>query len=181
MSPAEFIDAYRPLAQRLRDITVPGADPFPRPIPGATEQQLTAVESHLGIRLDVQHRNFLMHANGWPDFSGTFTLLGTADFLGSDLMSKAKEQLHIISGAALGRFRWKRNRLLPIAVSDGTLDVWCMLIEKGQVQPQFIWFNNTEPDEYETFSEYLQACLSSMPEQIAHFSDPNWGRRPRAS
>jgi hypothetical protein len=181
MSPAEFIDAYRPLAQRLRDITVPGAEPLPRPIPGATEQQLTEVESYLGIRLDVQHRNFLMHANGWPDFSGTFTLLGTTDFLGSDLMSKAKERLHIISGAALGRFRWKRNRLLPIAVSDGTLDVWCMLIEKGQVQPQFIWFNNTEPDEYETFNAYLQACLSSMPEHIAHFSDPNWGRRPRAS
>ncbi len=96
-------------------------------------------------------------------------------------MSKAKKQLRIISGAALGRFRWKRNRLLPIAVSDGTLDVWCMMIDKGQVQPQFIWFNNTEPDEYKTFNAYLESCLSYMPEHIAHFSDPNWVRRPRAN
>lgn len=181
MNPTDFIDAYLPLAQRLRDVTVPGQEPFPRPNSGATEQQLTEAERHLGVRLDEQHRRFLMHANGWPEFSGTFSLFGTGDLLGSTLMNKAREQLRIISGTAMGRFRWKRKRLLPIAVSDGTLGVWCMLMEQGQVQPSLIWFDNTEPDERETFNTHLTEHLSSLPTHIAHFSNPDWKRSPRAN
>ncbi|MBC7381103.1 MAG: SMI1/KNR4 family protein [Burkholderiaceae bacterium] len=179
MSPTEFIDAYLPLAQRLRDVTVPGRESVPRPLPGATEQQLAAVESHLGVKLDSQHRTFLNYANGWPEFSGTFSLFGTADLLDSALMSGATTQLRIISNTAMGRFRSKRKQLLPIAVSDGSLGVWCMPIEKGQVQPAVIWFNNTEPDEHPTFNAFLDNTLATLPERIIYFTDRE--RRPLVS
>ncbi|MDQ8030786.1 MAG: SMI1/KNR4 family protein [Bordetella sp.] len=90
MNPTDFIDAYIPLAQQLRDVTAPGRPPFPRPMAGATEQQIEETESHLGVKLDSQHRNFLLHANGWTEFSGTFSLFGTDDLLGAALMSKAR-------------------------------------------------------------------------------------------
>jgi len=81
----------------------------------------------------------------------------------------------------MGRLRWKKRRLLPIAVSDGTLGVWCMQMEKRQVQSSLIWFDNTEPDEKETFNTHLQNILSSLPESIAYFSDPNLKRSPQAN
>lgn len=179
MTPTQFIDAYVPLAQQLRDVSFPARTPFPRPMPGATEIQLTEVENQLGLKLDSQHRDFLMCANGWPEFSGTFSLFGTADLLGSPLMSSAVAQLRIISNAAMGSFRSKRKRILPIAVSDGSLGVWCMPIEKGQVQPALIWFNNTEPDEYQTFNAFLDFQLSTLPASIVYFT--NRERRPRAN
>lgn len=178
MNPSEFIDAYVPLAQQLRDVTFSTREPFPLPMPGATELQLAEVESHLGVKLDLQHRDFLKHANGWPEFSGTFSLFGTVDLLGSPMMSSAVAQLRIISNAAMGRFRSRRKQLLPIAVSDGSLGVWCMPIEKGQVQPALIWFNNTEPDEHQTFTAFLDITLSTLPESIVYFT--NRERRPRA-
>ncbi|MDQ8030785.1 MAG: hypothetical protein REJ50_02120 [Bordetella sp.] len=54
-----------------------------------------------------------------------------------------------------------------------------MPIESGRVQPALVWFNNTEPDEYQTFNAFLDFTLSSMPESIAYFT--NRDRRPRAS
>lgn len=179
MNPKDFVDAYVPLAQQLRDVAVPGRGPFPSPNTGATEQQVAEAELHLGVKLDSQHRNFLFYANGWPEFSGTFSLLGTDDFLGSALMNKAAEQLRLISSTAMGRFRSKRKQLLPIAVSAGSLGVWCMPIEQGRVQPTLIWFNNTEPDEHQTFNAFLEFTLSTMPESIRYFT--NRERRPRAN
>lgn len=179
MTPAEFIEAYIPLAQRLRDVSSPGGEPFPLPMPAASEEKVADVEKRLGLKLDAQHRQFLLYANGWSEFSGTFSLFGTSDLAGSSVMDAANKQLRIISSSALGRFRSKRKQMLPIAVSHGSLGVLCMLIEKGQVQPSLIWFNNTEPDEYKTFNTYLELTLSTMPESIVYFT--NRERRPRAN
>ncbi|MDO8283593.1 MAG: SMI1/KNR4 family protein [Rhodoferax sp.] len=179
MNASEFISAYLPLAQKLWEVLVPGGEPLPLPMPAALEAEVVAAEHHLRVKLDPMHREFLLHANGWSEFSGTFSLFGTSDLHGSALMDKAQQQLRLISNTALGRYRSKRKQLLPVAVSDGTLGVLCMLIEKGQVQPPLVWFDNTEPDEYPTFDAYMEKQLTTLPASIAYFT--NRERRPRAN
>ncbi len=62
----------------------------------ATEEQLAAVEAHLGHKLDKDYRDFLLCANGWKGFIQTINLFGTGDLMGSSLMDYAMTMLGIL-------------------------------------------------------------------------------------
>jgi hypothetical protein len=178
MDVSSFIDAYRPLALQLHGIASPGL-PFAEPLPPANEEDLVAAEGQLRVTFDQQHREFLACANGWLAFSGTLDLLGTRDYAGSSAFERAKANLDALSRAALGPYRSKKKALLPIAVSDASLDVICMPVSHGKTMAQVIWFNTAEPDEYPSLEALCHVLLQTMPQSIA--MSQNRERRPRAS
>lgn len=135
MNVSAFIDACRPLALQLHGLASPGR-PFAEPLPPANEEDLAAGASRLRLTFDRQHREFLAHANVWPAFSGTLKLLGTLDYSGSAAFKRAKTNLDALSRAALGPYRSKKNAVLPIAVSDASLDVICMHVRDGKAVAQ---------------------------------------------
>ena len=142
------------------------AAPYAPPNAGATEEQLKNLEAQIGAELDFDYRDFLQCANGWPSFTGTISLLGTELAKQTKEMAFASRNISSISGSALGPYKKLRKVLIPVGVSDATLDVICMAPKSGKVQPETIWFNNTEPDAYPSFSAFFDMVASTLPASI---------------
>ncbi len=67
------------VAQKRRLVEFEEYETDSRPNPGASEEQLRAVEDRLGYSLDPQYRELLSVADGWHHFFITYSLLGTDD------------------------------------------------------------------------------------------------------
>lgn len=146
----------------------PTPDARPGPNPPGSEARLAATEAALGLSLDPAHRDFLAQADGWTDFSGPISLLSADELAGSPLKDRGRRNLDTLSWRALGRHALRRRALLPIAVSDAHLDVVCMPVRRGRVGPDVIWFNNTEPETFDSFVAYVDALLSYQPAALEY-------------
>ncbi|MFI1912299.1 SMI1/KNR4 family protein [Nocardia sp. NPDC020380] len=79
------------------------------PNPGASESDLAAAEARLGRPLDPIHRQLLQIADGWKEYDGSHTLLGTADIGLSDTWRSAVEMIEIYSTDGGPIFGWPAN------------------------------------------------------------------------
>ena len=114
-----LIVSMEDLCRKLNAV-LPHSSEFVPPGVAATEEEVLAVERSIGKSLNPDHRAFLKHANGWTEFSGGISLFGTNDFLGSELQERGRMNLSYLSGTALGPYRWRRGKLVPIgAISSG--------------------------------------------------------------
>lgn len=165
------------LIQRLEEVNrelqplLAGPDVAPpRANPPASAEALSRLEAARRVRLDRHHRAFLEHADGWKKFScGTISLLSTGEMTESTALEAGRRNVHGISGVAMGKYRRQRRRLFVVGVSDAALDVLCMPVADGQVQPTVIWFNNTEAEEFPSFEAFIERTVSYGPAKLEYF------------
>jgi hypothetical protein len=141
--------------QQLADAR-PRAYPMTAPKVAASEGQLDEAEERLGRPLDVQYRDFLAYANGWPDFNLDVALLGTDDLGQGPLWEKAQEQLELFyeEGPVASDFPAKDD-VFPIGVGTETIDlyvVWTTGPETSLGRP-VLWLAGEEIDRFPNFRE----------------------------
>lgn len=124
----------------------------------ATDEQLAAVEAHLGHSIEEQCKNFLRCANGWKGFSQTIELFGTDDYMGSALMNYAEGLLEKLyrkySAEVIG---FSKEELLPIAVAAEDVDLHVITRPTSHEPGVVIWFADEEIDRFPNFEEYFLA------------------------
>jgi hypothetical protein len=163
---AARIGRYSRFSDALLAITMPStASTAPRA--AATPQQIAEAEQLMGVRLHKQYRDFLLHANGWPYFSGAISLLGTEDYMGSPMYQRALANIEALRQPV--GYLSRSKSLLPIGVSDAALDTLCMPIARGGARATVIWYNNVEPEEFLDFETFFNTLLERMPYKIAYY------------
>jgi hypothetical protein len=160
---------------RLRDELATAMQGLPTAPPrrSATPQQIADAERQIGVRLHRKHRDFLLHADGWPHFSGPISLLGTKDYLGSPLYERALANLDSLRQPV--GYLSRNKTLFPIGVSEATLDTLCMPVAGGTAKAPVIWYNNVEPDDFADFEMFFVTLLQRMPQKIAHYKATRGG------
>ncbi|MDR2157162.1 MAG: SMI1/KNR4 family protein [Clostridiales Family XIII bacterium] len=124
----------------------------------ATEAQLTAVEAHLGHRLDQDYRDFLLCANGWKGFIQDFNLFGTGDLMGSALMDDAMLTLQIYDEEhVLEASGFTKAELLPIAAAPFGKDLFTIARPTSRQPGVVVWFAGEEIERRPDFREYFLA------------------------
>lgn len=124
----------------------------------ATEDELSAVERHLGFRLEPSYRNFLRYANGWPSFLQTIDLFGTDDLLDGGRMMVAGDMLSVVEGLVLDGAGLDRDRSLPIAAAAADLDIFLMPITADR-SPPIVWIAGQEIDRFASFDEFVASMI----------------------
>jgi SMI1 / KNR4 family (SUKH-1) len=124
----------------------------------ATEEQLRAVEAHLGFSLPAQYRQFLECANGWQCFFLNVDLLGAEDLLGSDRMDMALEVLKWLEADhVLASSGHSQKELLPIGLSREDNTLFCISTPLCLVPNQVLWFSGKLVDTFPDFREFFLA------------------------
>ncbi|MBO0715349.1 MAG: SMI1/KNR4 family protein [Acidimicrobiales bacterium] len=141
--------------QQLADAR-PHAYPMTAPRVAASAGELEEAEERLGRPLDVQYREFLSYANGWPDFELDLALLGTNDLGQGPLWDKAEELLTLFyQERPVTRDFPAKDDLLPIGVGTETIDlylVWTTGPETSLGRP-VLWLAGEEVDRFPNFRQ----------------------------
>lgn len=146
-------------------------------LPGvaASEEQIRTLEARMGGPLDPQHKEFLLHANGWRAFMQSIDVFSLDDFLDGARAQRAVdlveslEPLDVVCG--LGK-----HELLPIAVSSDDIDVMLMAKPETECAGKIFWFAGGLIETFVGFDEWFLAMvdynraeyrrlLSSLPKQ----------------
>ena len=124
----------------------------------ATEEQVNAVEKHLGHCLDKDYRDFLMCANGWKCFNQNVSLFSTGDLEGSSLMDYALEMLETMDMEyPIGYTGFSKEELLPIAATKEDKDLYVITRATSHQPGVVIWFAGEEVERYPNFEEFILA------------------------
>jgi hypothetical protein len=83
----------------------------------ATESELRSVEDQVGVPLDEQYRQFLLHSNVWSAILLRIDLFGTSELVGGPMRDRAKHLVEALEPGVLDRAGVQRDDLLPIAVA----------------------------------------------------------------
>jgi SMI1-KNR4 cell-wall len=129
------------------------------PRAAATEEDIAAVEARLGLRLDPQYREFLLHANGWPSFFHTIDLFGTEELAGGGLMDVANEMLDASDPIVWEQTGLDRQSLLPIAATMTARDMFVMPVQDAQQVAPVVWLDLPEIETFPSFERCFQAMI----------------------
>jgi len=161
--------------EEMRRLDTLGLNEYFYPELAATEEQLVAVETHLGEPLNSGYRDFLLCANGWRGFFFSLQLFGTEDLMGSKLMNLALEALGYVDDA-MPLFKdlgFAKEDLLPIAASFIERQMHVITRSTSHQPGKIIWFDCGEVESYLSFEDYFLAMtdynredLKDLPEQI---------------
>lgn len=149
--------------QALREHDHHGLWQYALPRVAATEAQIQRLEAGLGRPLMADHRQFLLHANGWPSFYQDVSLLGTADFAGGALADVLRAQLDVLRD--LGAVPFDAEAGLIVAGSETQADMFIQDLSSGRV----FWFAGELIDEFPSFSEFFLAMVDYNRQQLADF------------
>ncbi|BFO56008.1 hypothetical protein [Acidovorax sacchari] len=139
---------------------------------------IDAAERAIAGRFDCQHVDFLLHANGWNNFSADIDLFGTPDFCGSNRFRQAQEWVNMMHRGALGSYAKQRSSMLPIAKSSSSTDLLLMIRERGQVQPKVLWVTNELVEEFEDFNQMFVSFKKYQQQAIDYWLKRNKGGTP---
>ncbi len=124
----------------------------------ATSEAIRNVEKLIGEPLDAIYREFLTFANGWRGFYHSVDLFGTGEFDGGPYWEIAKELLETLApiedlcGLTL-------TDILPIAVSQDSIDVFVMSRSHTRKPGEEIWFAGQLIDRFSDFDEFFLAMV----------------------
>lgn len=146
------------LKQQIDDLDPTGVRTYMLPRVAATEERLRETEALLGEPLDSGYRAFLGYADGWPEFSISVQLMGTADQLGA-VRATADNYLDVtLAAAATG---WRRLELAPVAVASDDKDVIAVGRPGTQVAGRIVWFAGEEVERHANFKEWFEDEVAS--------------------
>lgn len=147
--------------QKIAEVDVDGLWEYTLPEVAATEDQLQALEARMGYGLDLQHRAFLLHANGWRAFEQNIDVFGVDDFIGGPHAARAAElveslePLEPLCGLGTGD-------VLPIAVSANDIDVMLMARPHTESPGQVLWFAGGLIETFPSFNEWFLAMVDYL-------------------
>lgn len=124
----------------------------------ASQEQLRSLEVRLGYALDPQHREFLLHANGWQAFMQYVDIFSVDDFIGGPRAVRATELIESLEPLdSLCGFG--KGDLLPIAVSSIDIDVMVMTRPHTTTPGKVLWFAGGVVDIFVGFDEWFLAMV----------------------
>lgn len=124
---ADFISTMGALRQELAEADRDGLHELTLPRPAATESQLGEAEERLGHPIDAQYREFLRHADGWPDFYLGAGLLSADELGAGDSWEHAAEILHHFYAALPDdHLLPPRHEISPIAIDPDSTSIFAV-------------------------------------------------------
>lgn len=121
-------------------------------------EALRSLEAQLGYGLDPQHREFLLHANGWRAFMQYVDVFGVDDFLGGARASRAAslidslEDLEPLCG-------FGKPDVFPIAVSSDDIDVMLMTRPHAPTPGKVLWLAGGLVETFAGFDQWFLAMV----------------------
>ena len=147
------------IKQAASEVDLHGVWEYHLPKVAATEDQLAAVEAHLGFVLDPGYREFLTYANGWPSFCWSVDLFGTDDLMGGPRLAVANQMLDAIEPAVFEQAELERSGVVPVAATTVDLDLFVMPVRDGSQGSSVVWLAGYEVDRFESFADYVLAMV----------------------
>lgn len=124
----------------------------------ASEEEVKELEARLGYELDAQHRDFLLHANGWRAFKNNVDVFGASDFTGGPRAVRAAELIETLEPLKeLCGFR--KSDVLPIAVSSDDIDVMVMTRPHTATPGRVLWLAGGLVDTFSGFDDWFLAMV----------------------
>jgi hypothetical protein len=114
----------------------------------ASEKKIEDCESALGFCLNDEHRDFLLHADGWDGFVLSTNLFGCPDFLGSGRYREAQSVMDTWEAKMFCSLGGSRHDFFPIAYSELDRDLFTMRVSDGKALPAVFW--TAEPSKFWT-------------------------------
>lgn len=143
------------IKQEIAELEPEGPYVYALPRVGASAGDLDAAAARVG-ELDPEYREFLTFADGWPEFSLSTQLMGTADLLGA-VYDTAQDYLDTtLAYADLGL---DRTELLPVAVASEDKDVVVVGRPGTPLAGQVVWLAGSEVDRYPGFRAWFSDTL----------------------
>jgi hypothetical protein len=151
---------------------------YPLTVPhvAATERQLADAEMRLGYELDTQHRELLMHANGWPMMILDQSLLGCEE-IGSgarweracELLSLYYQESFVPSGFP------SRDELTPIAVSEYQNDIYVIWRNGTEVDGgrPVLWLSYEEVERYSNVRDLIHGVIYRVGRLVRKYENAN--------
>lgn len=128
------------------------------PNAAASPDQLRMLESQLGYALHPQHREFLLHANGWRAFMHNVDVFGVDDFLEGPRAGAAVELIESLEDLE-PLCGFARRDLLPVAVNMTGIDVMVMTRPHTETPGKVIWLAGGVVDTFPDFQEWFLAMV----------------------
>ncbi|GAA1847120.1 SMI1/KNR4 family protein [Microbacterium koreense] len=143
--------------------------PYTLPAVGATEDQLDALESVIGMGLGEEHRSFLATANGWRAFFETQDLLSTDQLAGGPHRSAFTTWIDSAPPQARDAGFTSAN-VLPIAVDLEMPLFSAMPITEGRVLGRVIVLDPSGViDDFESFASYIDSTITYTQRNLEDF------------
>lgn len=158
--------------QRICELDQGRLWPLHYPELAATEEQLHAVEAHLGFPLPVQYRQFLECANGWQCFYQKVDLFGTDNLLGGDRMRLAEDVLDWLEAEnILAPAGYSQKELLPVGLSQDDNTLFCMTTPSHSFPGRVLWFSDKLVDTFPDFKEFFLAMCDYNRLEVGYLLD----------
>ncbi|HMG42505.1 MAG TPA: SMI1/KNR4 family protein [Acidimicrobiales bacterium] len=155
------------IKQAIDDADTRGLWEYHLPKVRVSDEEIDAVERHLGIRLDPDYRAFLRYANGWPSFFQSVDLFGTHDLYGSPTFELAQQVLEVIEPIVYEQAGLEPGKVLPVAATAEDMDMFVMPVVDGQQVPPVVWIAGGEIDRFPTFDDYVLAMIEYNARELA--------------
>lgn len=143
-------------ADRLWENTLPKV--------AATQDQLSNLEARFGYKLDPQHREFLLHADGWPALMQHIDVFGVDDLLGGPRAQRASALIDSLEDLA-PICGFGKSDLLPVAVSSDDIDVVVMTRPHAAAPGKVFWLAGGLVDTFAGFDEWFLAMVDCNREE----------------
>lgn len=144
----------------------------------ATEADIAAFEARVDGHIDAHYRNFLLHANGWPNVLYDIGLFGLPEFDGAGNWPDANEQLGIYHDeGVLADSGLEADQIVPIAAGEGTIALIVIARPDTKNAGTVVWFDGGEVDRWSNFTEFFLSLIANEQAQaeklVADNSDSN--------
>lgn len=147
------------IKQAIHEADAAGLWEYHLPRVAATQEDIEAAETDLGVELDAGYRELLQFANGWPSFFQTVDLFGTDDLRGGPRLEIARQMLDAVEPVVFAQSRLERDALIPIAASTVDLDIFVMPVVDRRQVPPVVWIAGYEIDRFPTVEDYVLAMI----------------------
>lgn len=153
--------------QKIAEVDVDHVWENTLPEVAASEDRLRSLEARLGYALDLQHRAFLLHANGWRAFMQYVDVFGADDFEGGPRAARAIELIESLEPLA-PLCGFDKRDLLPIAVSSNDIDVMVMTRPHTTTPGKVLWFAGGLIETFPGFDEWFLTMVDYNREEYQH-------------
>jgi hypothetical protein len=128
----------------------------------ASIDQVRACERALGFDLDKNHKDFLLHADGWDAFLQDTDLFGTSDFLRSRRCRAAQGILDAYKRPAFDQIHVPRSELYPIggAQEDDDRSLFVMVKASFPSKSRVLWLTDYGVERFPSFSEFFVTMIA---------------------
>lgn len=150
--------------------------PFTNPRLAATEAEIVALEGRIGERIDEHYRNFLLHANGWPNVYFNLGFFGIEEFDGGGNWDIVNELLAGYDvGGQLSDTGLDVRGVMPIAAGEGMRDLIVIAREGWKAAGTVVWVDGGEIHREENFTEFFKTLINDAQEDAAELAADSEG------